>query len=59
MIVGPINRKKLTDEPISQLITTGRTSLFKVQKKKGMTIYEACLVLTDEFKIRLEIKQPI
>ncbi|MGH9634344.1 MAG: topoisomerase C-terminal repeat-containing protein [Candidatus Angelobacter sp.] len=56
MIVSPINGKQLTGEHIRQLITAGRTSLVKgFRKKKGMTIMKRCLVLTDEFKIRLEV----
>jgi hypothetical protein len=41
MIVSPINGKQLTGEYIRQLITTGRTSLVKVQKKERDDDYEA------------------
>ena len=50
-----MNGKKLTDDHIRQLVTTGRTNLIKGFKKKdGSGTYDACLVLTDDFKIRLE-----
>jgi len=52
-----VNGKKLTDEHIRQLITKGRTALIKGFKKKdGSGTYDACLVLTDDFKIRLEFE---
>jgi DNA topoisomerase-3 len=54
-IWGQINGKKLTDEHIRQLATKGRTGLIKGFKKKdGSATYDACLVLTDDFKVRLE-----
>jgi DNA topoisomerase-3 len=56
-IWGQINGKKLTDEHIRQLATKGRTGLIKGFKKKdGSATYDACLVLTDDFTIRLEFK---
>jgi DNA topoisomerase-3 len=56
-IWGQINGKKLTDEHIRQLATKGRTGLIKGFKKKdGSATYDACLVLTDDFKIRLEFE---
>ncbi|HLJ28354.1 MAG TPA: DNA topoisomerase 3 [Candidatus Angelobacter sp.] len=52
---GQVNGKKLTDEHIRQLVTKGRTGLIKGFKKKdGSSTYDACLVLTDDFKVRLE-----
>ena len=52
---GQMNGKKLNDGHIRQLVTTGRTGLIKGFKKKdGIGTYDACLVLTDDFKIRLE-----
>ncbi|HEY6252273.1 MAG TPA: DNA topoisomerase 3 [Candidatus Angelobacter sp.] len=54
-IWGQINGKTLTDEHIRQLVTKGRTGLIKGFKKKdGSGTYDACLVLTDDFKVRLE-----
>jgi len=54
-IWGQMNGKKLTDGHIRQLVTRGRTDLIKGFKKKdGSGTYDACLVLTDDFKIRLE-----
>ena len=54
-IWGQMNDKKLTDGHIRQLVTRGRTDLIKGFKKKdGSGTYDACLVLTDDFKIRLE-----
>jgi DNA topoisomerase III len=56
-IWGQINGKKLTDEQIRQLATKGRTGLIKGFKKiDGSATYDACLVLTDGFKIRLEFE---
>jgi DNA topoisomerase III len=56
-IWGQINGKKLTDEHIRQLATKGRTGLIKGFKKKdGSATYDACLLLTDGFKIRLEFE---
>ncbi|HET9285567.1 MAG TPA: DNA topoisomerase 3 [Candidatus Angelobacter sp.] len=52
---GQMNGKKLNDGHIRQLVTTGRTGLIKGFKKKdGSGTYDAHLVLTDDFKIRLE-----
>lgn len=52
-----INGKKLTDEHIRQLVIKGRTGLIKGFKKKdGTSTYDASLVLTDDFKVRLEFK---
>jgi DNA topoisomerase-3 len=57
-IWGQINGKKLTDEHIRQLVTKGRTGLIKGFKKKdGSATYSACLVLTDDFTIRLEFEK--
>jgi DNA topoisomerase-3 len=54
-IWGQINGKKLTDAYIRQLVTKGRTGLIRGFKKKdGSATYDACLVLTDDFKVRLE-----
>jgi DNA topoisomerase-3 len=54
---GQINGKKITDEHIRELIAKGRTGLIKGFKKKvGTATYDACLVLTDDFKIRLEFE---
>jgi DNA topoisomerase III len=54
-IWGQINGKKLTDDHIRQLVTKGRTGPIKGFKKKdGSASYNARLVLTDDFKIRLE-----
>jgi DNA topoisomerase-3 len=56
-IWGQVNGKKLTDEHIRQLATKGRTGLIKGFKKKdGSATYDACLVLTDDFTIRLEFE---
>lgn len=56
-IWAQINGKKLTDEHIRQLVTKGRTGLIKGFKKKdGTGTYDAGLVLTDDFKFRLEFK---
>jgi DNA topoisomerase III len=56
-IWGQINGKKLADEHIRQLATKGRTGLIKGFKKKdGSATYDACLVLTDHFTIRLEFE---
>jgi DNA topoisomerase-3 len=56
-IWGQINGKKLTDEHIRHLVTKGRTQLIKGFKKKdGHGTYDACLVLTDDFKVRLEFQ---
>lgn len=56
-IWGQINGKKLTDEHIRHLVTKGRTELIKGFKKKdGQGTYDACLVLTDDFKVRLEFQ---
>jgi DNA topoisomerase III len=56
-IWGQINGKKLTDEHIRQLATKGRTGLIKGFKKKdGSATCDACLVLTDDFTIRLEFE---
>lgn len=50
-----INGKKLTDEHIRLLISKGRTGVIKGFKKKdGSAFYDACLVLTGDFKVRLE-----
>lgn len=55
--LGQINGKKLTDEHIRQLVTKGRTGLIKGFKKKdGTSTYDACLVLPDDFKVRLEFE---
>jgi DNA topoisomerase III len=54
-IWGEINGKKLTDAHIRQLVLKGRTGLIRDFKKKdGSATYDACLVLTDDFKVRLE-----
>jgi DNA topoisomerase-3 len=56
-IWGQINGKKLTDEHIRHLVTKGRTEVIKGFKKKdGHGPYDACLVLTDDFKVRLEFQ---
>lgn len=56
-IWGQINGKKLTDEHIRHLVTKGRTELIKGFKKKdGHGTYDASLVLTDDFKVRLEFQ---
>ncbi|HLJ26505.1 MAG TPA: DNA topoisomerase, partial [Candidatus Angelobacter sp.] len=56
-IWGQINGKKLTDEHIRQLVTKGRTGLIKGFKKKdGSATYDAGLVLTDDFKVRLDFE---
>ncbi len=55
-IWGEMNGKKLTEDHIWQLVTKGRTGLIKGFKKKdGTATYDACLALTDDFKIHLEI----
>lgn len=47
--------KKLTESHITQLLEKRRTSIIKGFKKKDKTgTYEARLILTDDFKIRLE-----
>lgn len=47
--------KKLTDSQIEELFTKRRTKVIKGFKKKdGSGTYDARLVLTDEFKVRLE-----
>lgn len=54
-IWGQMNGKRLTEEQIRLLVTKGRTSLIKGFKRKdGTTSYDAWLVLTNDFKIRLE-----
>ena len=54
-IWGEINGKKLTEDHIRQLVTKGRTALIKGFKKKdGTATYDASLILTDGFKVRLE-----
>ena len=56
-IWGQINGKTLTEEHIRQLVTKGRTGLIKGFKKKdGSATYDARLVLTDDFKVRLEFE---
>lgn len=56
-IWAQINGKKLTDEHVRQLVTKGRTGLIEGFKKKhGTATYDACLVLTDDFKICLEFE---
>jgi DNA topoisomerase-3 len=59
-IWGQINGKKLSDEQIRQLVTKGRTGLIRgLKKKDGNITYDAYLVLTDYFKIRLEFSNQI
>ncbi len=54
---GQVNGKKLTDDHIRQLVNKGRTGLIKGFKKKdGTGTYDACLVLTDDFQVRLDFK---
>jgi DNA topoisomerase-3 len=54
-IWGEMNGKKLTEDHIRQLVTKGRTGLIKGFKKKdGTATYDACVILTDDFKLRLE-----
>ncbi len=54
-IWGEMNGKKLAEDHIRQLVTKGRTGLIKGFKKKdGTATYDACLILTDDFKLRLE-----
>ena len=54
-IWGQVNGKKLTEEHIRQLVTKGRTGLIKGFKKKdGGSTYDAHIVLTDDFKVRME-----
>lgn len=56
-IWGQVNGKKLTEQHIRQLVTKGRTEVIKGFKKKdGTSTYDACLVLTDDFKVRLEFQ---
>ena len=46
--------KKLTDKQMQELIEDGETGKIKGFKKKdGSGTYEAALVLTPEFKVRL------
>jgi hypothetical protein len=52
--LGPDERQE------TQLVTKGRTSLIKGFKRKdGTASYDACLVLTNDFKIRLDFNGPI
>ncbi len=52
-----VNGKTLTEEHIRQLITKGRTEFIKGFKKKDRSAtYDARLVLTDDFKVRLEFE---
>jgi len=54
---GQINGKTLTEEHIRQLVTKSRTGLIKGFKRKdGSATYDARLVLTNEFKVRLEFE---
>lgn len=56
-IWGQINGKKLTEEHIRQLVTNGRTGIIKgFRTKDGTSTYDASLVLTDDFKVRLEFE---
>jgi DNA topoisomerase-3 len=56
-IWGQINGKKLTEEHIRQLVTKGRTGVIKGFKRKdGTNTYDASLVLTDDFKVRLDFE---
>ena len=56
-IWAEVNGKKLTPEQLQQLVTQGRTGLIKGFKKRGgNTTYDACLVLTDDFKVRPEFQ---
>ncbi len=50
-----VNGKKLTKEHIRQLVMKGRTALIKGFKKKDNSgTYDAHLVVSDEFKVKLE-----
>ena len=50
-----MNGKKLTKEHIRQLVMKGRTALIKGFKKKDNSgTYDAHLVVSDEFKVKLE-----
>lgn len=52
-----INGKNLTDKHIQQLVMKGRTGVIKGFKRKdGTRTYDACLVLTDDFKVRLDFE---
>ncbi len=52
-IWAKVNGKQLTEEHIRQLVTKGRTGLIKGFKKTdGTNTYDACLVLTEDFKVR-------
>jgi DNA topoisomerase-3 len=54
-IWGQVNGKKLTEDHIRQLVMDGRTGVIKGFKKKdGSATYDARLVLTDDFTVRLE-----
>lgn len=54
-IWGQVNGKKLSENHIRQLVARGRTGPIKgFKKKSGSATYNACLVLTDDFKVRLE-----
>lgn len=56
-IWGEVNGKKLTEEHIRQLVTKGRTALIKGFKKKdGSGTYDAHLIVSGEFKIKLEFE---
>ena len=52
--------KKLSEAQISQLLDKGRTKLIKGFKKKdGTGTYDARLVLTDDFKVRLDFDRVV
>ena len=54
-----MNGKRLTNEHIRQLVNKGRTALIKGFKKKdGSGTYDACLAVSDEFKVKLEFEPP-
>jgi DNA topoisomerase-3 len=50
-----VNGKKLTDAHIRQLVIDGRTAMIKGFKKKdGTGVYNALLVVSPEFKVKLD-----
>ena len=52
-----MNGKKLTEEHVRQLVRKGRTALIKGFKKKdGSGSYDSRLVISGEFKIKLEFE---
>jgi DNA topoisomerase-3 len=54
-IWGEMNGKKLTNGHIQQLVNEGRTALIKGFKKKdGTRTYDARLIISQQFKIKLE-----